>query len=229
MFIPPRGKSLHRATWCEFIAFLITYIDLLLARWDGQDLGGRATPVSLSSLREKGIEDHILIWMLYQDHIEHFQPASASDSSHSVGMPMPSVHLNSCSSFSLTDSGAAFAERFLDDTLVPMDRSIFETAWDRLLVGHLLPHYDKDNRIFTWGRHILKCFRQPAINQELILRAAEELCWEAWMDDPLPHRAHKNPKELLHDTIKDLNRRQTSPLIHFKGDGTGVRVGWEYR
>jgi hypothetical protein len=39
----------------------------------------------------------------------------------------------------------------------------------------------------------------------------------------------KNPKILLHDTIKDLNRRQLPYLIHFKGDGTGRRIGWEYR
>jgi hypothetical protein len=31
----------------------------------------------------------------------------------------------------------------------------------------------------------------------------------------------------LHDTIKDLNRRQRRAFIHFVGDGTGKRVGWE--
>jgi hypothetical protein len=34
---------------------------------------------------------------------------------------------------------------------------------------------------------------------------------------------------ILHDTVKDLNRRQRVPLVHFMGAGTGTRVGWELR
>ena len=64
---------------------------------------------------------------------------------------------------------------------------------------------------------------------ELILCAAEELFWATWIDDPLPRQAGMNAKVRLHDTIKDLNRRQHPYVIQFKGDGTGTRVGWEYR
>src|SRR5437764_640806 len=56
-----------------------------------------------------------------------------------------------------------------------------------------------------------------------------ELRWTRWLDDPLPRKPGKCSKQRLHDTIKDLNRRQTPHLIQFKGDGTGTRVGWEYR
>ena len=34
-----------------------------------------------------------------------------------------------------------------------------------------------------------------------------------------------NAKARLHDTIKDLNRRQRVPPIRFRGEGTGTRVG----
>ena len=37
------------------------------------------------------------------------------------------------------------------------------------------------------------------------------------------------PKVRLHDTIKDLNRRQSLSVVHFHGDGTGRRVGWALR
>jgi hypothetical protein len=76
---------------------------------------------------------------------------------------------------------------------------------------------------------VLKRFRQPSANQELILQSAEELGWARWFDDPLPRGQANNPKMRLHDTIKDLNRRQSPPLVHFKGDGSGTRVGWELR
>jgi hypothetical protein len=48
-------------------------------------------------------------------------------------------------------------------------------------------------------------------------------------DDPLAFVRDKNPKILLHDTIKDLNRRHSPYLIHFKGDGIGRRIGGGYR
>jgi hypothetical protein len=76
---------------------------------------------------------------------------------------------------------------------------------------------------------VLKHFLQPACNQVILLCAAEELRWPAWFDDPLPPAPRKNSKKRLHNTIQDLNRRQTPQLVHFKGDGTGTRVGWEYR
>jgi hypothetical protein len=76
---------------------------------------------------------------------------------------------------------------------------------------------------------LVKRFRQPAGNQELLLIAAEELGWQAWFDDPLPRAPGQNPKVRLHNSINALNRNQKSRMIHFKGDGSARRVGWEYR
>jgi hypothetical protein len=83
--------------------------------------------------------------------------------------------------------------------------------------------------IFSWGRHVLKQFRQRSANQEIVLSTAEELHWPLRFDDPLPGQAGSRPKVRCHDTIKDLNRRQVPYLVHFKGDGTGLRIGWDYR
>ena len=74
-----------------------------------------------------------------------------------------------------------------------------------------------------------KTFRQPSGNQEIVLSTAEELLWPSWFDDPLPRRAGLSSKVRLHVTIKALNRYQKPHLVQFKGDGTGTRVGWEYR
>jgi len=230
MNLPLKGKALHRASHWEFIAFVIAYIEFILARWDAQEqrLDGRMRPVALSYLRERGIEDHLLIWMLYQDHIEHFRPAAAFLDHGEAGTVVNSLLLTPSSSFALTEVGNAYAEWFLTQALVPTEEEAREAARDELLLGDLLPTYDQENRVFCWGRHVLKCFRQPSANQELILCAAEELSWAKWFDDPLPARHGKRAKPRLHDTIKDLNRRQMPHMIHFKGDGTGTRVGWEY-
>src|SRR5207253_80516 len=113
--------------------------------------------------------------------------------------------------------------------LMPQQERDFDAAWDGLLLGRLLPCYDQSQRMFRWGAHVLKWFRQPAGNQELILLSAQELGWPGWFDDPLPPQNGQSAKARLHDTIKDLNRRQLPYLVHFKGDGTGTRIGWEYR
>ncbi len=92
-----------------------------------------------------------------------------------------------------------------------------------------VPDWDAQRRELRWQGQVVKRFRQPAPSQEMILRAAEELGWPEWFDDPLPRVPGLNPKARLHDTIRNLNRHQQRRLLHFKGDGTGTRVGWECR
>jgi hypothetical protein len=108
-----------------------------------------------------------------------------------------------------------------------------EAACATLLDTHhpprCLPHWDGEKRLLLWQERIVKCFRVPAANQELILAALEEEGWPDSIDDPLPVAHAINPKIRLHDTIKGLNRNQTHGLLRFVGDGTGRRVGWRLR
>jgi hypothetical protein len=67
-----------------------------------------------------------------------------------------------------------------------------EMSW-LILFGQLTPRYDTENRVFSWGVHVLKRFRQPANNQIAILETAEELGWPELFDDPLPHVTGTNP------------------------------------
>jgi hypothetical protein len=75
----------------------------------------------------------------------------------------------------------------------------------------------------------VKAYAQTSSYQDLVLRAAEELGWPPLFDDPLPRLPGMNPKVRLHDTIKSLNRHQKAAILHFHGDGTGTRVGWNFR
>jgi hypothetical protein len=227
--VRPPGLS-PGATPGEFLSFLLAYMELLVARWAASDSrrDPRRHAVPLKCFRAKGIGEPVLLWMIYQAHVEHLRAVPRSARGRPKPQAVDSLRIGEASAFSLTEAGEAFAERFLDDVLVPAENGAFRAAWDLLFLGPLPPHYDKEDRVFAWGRHVLKCFRQPSVNQELVLRAAQEQGWPVWFDDPLPRVSGTNPKTRLHDTTKDLNRRQAESLIHFKGDGSGRRIGWEY-
>lgn len=235
MQYPPWPKNARPASTREFVAFIIAYSELLVARWESADRGCdvRARAIPLAQFGQWNVKEEVLLWMLYQGHVNHLHLRSADEFRDALAQPLPrpaaSVLLTPQSCFVLNEQGAAFADALLRDVLVPKVAGAFEAAWGQLLVGVLVPFFDRAQRLFAWGGHVLKQFRQPAANQELILAAAEELAWPEWFDDPLPRGIPRNPKVRLHDTIKDLNRNQTTPLIHFRGDGSGRRVGWEYR
>jgi hypothetical protein len=95
--------------------------------------------------------------------------------------------------------------------------------------ARLVPTWDKANHRLSLAGFLIKVFKRPAPNQQLILAAFQELGWPRSIDDPLAPRPRTNPKHRLHDTIEDLKQHQITPLINFFGDGTGRGVGWEPR
>ena len=212
-------------------AFIATYLDLLmaarLAREGHRDI--RTNPVPRHQLWDGEPGGQVLLWMFYQGHVELCEPASGTTNGLKMSDEGSEGFLRGERAIVLTQVGEDFADLFLANVLFPETEADFATAWDMLQVGRLVPIYDSATRQFRWGGHILKHFRQPAGNQELILCTAEELNWPKWFDDPLLPAREIRQKTRLHDTIKDLNRRQIPLLVHFKGDGSGTRVGWELR
>ena len=55
---------------------------------------------------------------------------------------------------------------------------------------------------------LVKRFKVPAPNQEMILAAFEEESWPVRIDDPLPVHPCLAAKRRLHETITSLNRHQ---------------------
>jgi hypothetical protein len=90
------------------------------------------------------------------------------------------------------------------------------------------PQWDPDLRTLRVGDVLVKHFKVPAGNQELILSAFQEDDWPAFIDDPLPPAAGIDAKRRLHDAINRLNRNQSARLIYFKGNGNGRAIRWEY-
>jgi len=93
-------------------------------------------------------------------------------------------------------------------------RSTIKPRWDPLL------------RELWIGSALVKRFRVPARNQELILTAFQEQGWPSVIDDPLPRSEHVDSPSRLSFTIRRLNGRQKRKLMHFFGTGTGAAIGW---
>jgi hypothetical protein len=89
-----------------------------------------------------------------------------------------------------------------------------------------VPFWDEERRELWFRNRLVKCFRQPAPNQEAILQAFQEEGWPHRIDDPLSPNGKVKPKVRLHDTVKFLNHQATR-LLRFRGDGTGEAVCWE--
>jgi hypothetical protein len=89
-------------------------------------------------------------------------------------------------------------------------------------------YWNDSRRELCVGEAIVKRYREPAPNQEAILRAFEEEGWPPRIDDPLPPVNGIDPKRRLKATIHDLNRNQRIPLVHFHGDGTGTGILWDF-
>jgi hypothetical protein len=82
-------------------------------------------------------------------------------------------------------------------------------------------------RILFFTGEIVKRFRVPAANQELILMAFEEEGWPPHLSDPLPGKGEVPAKRRLSDAIKNLNAHQCRHRLRFHGDGRGLGVFWE--
>lgn len=90
-----------------------------------------------------------------------------------------------------------------------------------------LPAWDAARRMLSMNGVVLKRFKRPAENQEIILSAFHEESWPARIDDPLPPIEALNSKRRLNDAVKSLNRNHLLRAIQFSGDGTGQGIVWE--
>jgi hypothetical protein len=90
-----------------------------------------------------------------------------------------------------------------------------------------VPKWDPNLRELWLGDRLVKRFRVPASNQELILTVFEEEGWPESIDDPLPPEPNIDPKHRLQATVKSLNSHQVVSAIRFHGNGGGRVIYWE--
>jgi hypothetical protein len=162
-------------------------------------------------LTAAGLTGNDLRWLLAHGLMVHAEETTTPGDPRRVFRAVHSLAVGPTTCFLLTPGGAAFCDALL--AAAPP--------------AALFPRWDSGQRTLTWNGVLVKWFRTPASNQELVLQAFEEEGWPTRIDDPLPAVGQVAPQVRLHDTIKRLNRGQVHPLLHFGGDGTGCGVRWE--
>lgn len=197
--------------------------------------------VELSSLREAGLTNSDLRWLVCKEYVEPGHEVTPGESAGREFRRGAALTITGRTCFVLTPAGVRVAQCLLRDTSAKANGQAGGSLPGQVadespaLRDHQtpdplpMPRWDRDRHEFRVGRRLVKVFKLPSPNQEAVLMAFEEEGWPPRIDDPLSPVAELDPKRRLHDTIKGLNRNQKNCLVRFMGDGTGEGVRWELR
>lgn len=194
--------------------------DTVSDRWD--------FAVSIQLLMQLGLSETDLRWLVCKGYVKHAREVTVPGDDGRAFRPTGNLTFTRRTCFVLTDGGMA-AARLVDDapgTLAQQPSTNSAPAPRPARVP--VVHWDAEGRKLRVNSELVKRFKWPAANQEAVLSAFQEEGWPERIDDPLPPQPEQDSKRRLSDTIKCLNRKQTRPLIHFRGDGTGEGVVWEF-
>jgi hypothetical protein len=180
-----------------------------------------------------------LRWILSQGYADHASETSSGAEKRQFHGESSSMSLSETSCFIIAKAGLAFVESWyaagpLATFNASMPRMLWPTpagasndAGERRSADLEKPAWDAFRRELWVGGRMVKQYRRPALNQQMILDAFQAARWPTHLVDPLPLRAAHCPKRRLHDAIKCLNRCQRIAAIRFSGDGSGRGVLWE--
>jgi hypothetical protein len=89
------------------------------------------------------------------------------------------------------------------------------------------PNWDGGTGTLFWNGILAKKYSQPAANQRKLLDALQIAGWPRSLPNPFTGEHGQDLQEVLHDTLKGLNKNQMNKLLAFHGDGTGNGFWWE--
>ena len=192
-----------------------------------QDLWDLA--VELPELRQARMTHSDLRWLACKGYVEYANETTTPDDIGRQFQASAPLVFTASTCFVLTDAGLAVMR---ESTARPVEvpaasRHVSIVMPQEVNLATVVPKWDSLRRQLRVDRAIVKEFKLPSPNQEVILMAFEEECWSARIDDPLPPSPDIEPRRRLHDTIKALNRNQKQNLIRFMGDGSGEGIRWE--
>ncbi|WP_164100498.1 hypothetical protein [Candidatus Laterigemmans baculatus] len=209
------------------------------------------------ALRRGGLVCNDLRWLVCKGFLEHATEVASDFGEERRFQKGCALTFTETSCFVLTDDGVAFVQQFHEPnggasgsppapvsfartTLAPPPHPPAASNGNGLRLTDLAdapsetsgmrtapPCWDRDRQELRMGTLVVKQFKVPAPNQEMVIAVFQEEGWPPRIDDPLPPRTDLDPKRRLHDTINSLNRNQKTPLIRFLGDGSGQGVRWE--
>jgi hypothetical protein len=185
--------------------------------------------VEIDSLWRSGLTNSGLRWLLCQGYAEHAREVGDRGADERCFERLGLLTITGRTCVVLTPAGVELARRLVGGARGSRHAEAVPRSAARAGRVPILPAWDEGCRELWLGAALVKRFRQPAGSQETILAAFEEDGWPPRIDDPLPGRLGIDPKQRLHDTIKNINRGQANRLILFRGDGTGCGVCWGVR
>jgi hypothetical protein len=217
------------------------------ARDAGADLWDFA--LEIDRLFKSGLTIIDLRWLVAKRFVEHGQESFVCGSPHRSFRPSDGFCFENSTCVVLTPSGAAYVDRVLREPFVlPRSTLLSETAsvcggeaasleegfpeaHDQNGAAYVgaKPFWNSSRRELSMDGLVVKRFRVPAKNQEVILCAFEEERWPDQIDDPLPVGDDIDPRTRLHDAINRLNHRQTNHMLQFSGNGNGTGIIWKAR
>jgi hypothetical protein len=174
--------------------------------------------VEVRELRAAGLSHTDLRWLLATGQAEHGVERVAAGGRQRRFEALANLAIPESACFILTAAGASLTDRCLEGG--PGAHPDWAAA------ERPLPRWDGLTRRLCWQGLLVKEYRQPAGNQEVILAVLEEEGWPARIDDPLPPARGQDPKVRLRAAVKALNGNQLHRLLRFRCDGTGRGLGW---
>lgn len=175
----------------------------------------------IQTFLDAGILNSDLRWLVCQGYVAHAAETTRIKAQHRTFSPGAPLAFPPRTCFVLTEAGAALADEFL-----ALDCSENRVA-ARAVAERQYPVWDPNLKRLSFHGAVIKEFRVPSPNQELILTVFQELNWVPFIDDPLPPKSNIEPCRRLHDTIIRLNRHHRAKRLRFRGNGRGTGICWE--
>ncbi len=195
--------------------------------------------VETDELRQRGAASVDLRWLIASGLAEHRRETTIPGDPERTFRSLPRTEFPRRTSVALTECGATRLAALMQEKPrqsgalgsrgAAADEMPVDNEAQPSLAEAPRPVWDQRRRELRFHEQIVKHFRVPAPNQEIILQAFEEEKWPHCIDDPLPPQSNLPAKSRLLATIKSLNRSQIAPMILFHGNGNGVQVYWEPR
>ena len=225
-----QGKKSTRASTNGLDGKISNALERLAEALDYASDAGRGEwdfAVEIQVLRAAGLAAGDLRWLVCKSYVEHAREITLPGEDGRAFHPTGNLTFAKRTCFVLTAAGLSAVRG--QSTAASASCRISSVSRVDGSHGHdkrLVPHWDPKLHELRLNGQLVKRFKLPAQNQEIILAAFEEEGWPARIDDPLPPRHTQNPKRRLQDTIKSLNRNQKNRLVRIMGDGTGQGIRW---
>jgi hypothetical protein len=201
--------------------------------------------VELELLFEDGVTLTDLRWLLAKGYIQHQQEVTPPGAAQRQFRVLPVTQWPASACVLLTASGYLDLTTLLErwpmqesplppaagaggpsTAVVPAARPVATPTVARSTAARPVPEWDPTLRELRFRGQVIKRFRVPAPNQELVLNAFQAEGWPEWIEDPHPHVEGVDPVQRLLASVKSLNRNQLSTGMAFHCQSSAGIVSW---